>query len=1188
MLTRYLLFFSGKRGDPVTATLHLKLLGKPQVSLGDTPLTEFETAKAEALFYYLAVTGRPHSREVLVDLLWGEMPESNAKRNLTTTLSTLRKVVEPYLRIEPHTIAFDSDAPHRLDVTDLRDTIEAMDENIEFGALRQAVDLYHGDFLEGVYVRNAPVFEEWMLIQRERLRELMLEGLDTLVTEYISREEYTSGITYATRLLELDPWRESAHRQMMLLLARNGQRGAALAQYESCRRILAEELGIEPTAETTALYERLKRAQQPVPHNLPAQPNTFVGRVRELSQLTGHLDDPDCRLLTLTGPGGIGKTRLAVEGGRRYVQAEQTLGGSTFADGIYFVNLAPVAVPETTGKNVNRNRLPALLASAIADALNHPLHGPGELTSQLLNHLRQKEMLLILDNFEHLIEGVDLLATLLQQASQVKLLVTSRERLNLLEEWVIEVEGLDVPDLLPAIDTQETGFDWRSELESFSAIALFVRQARQVRADFTLAEGEVPHIVRICQLVQGIPLALVLAASWLRVLSCAEIVNEIDRSLDFLSTSHRNIPERHRSLRAVFEQSWQMLSDQEKAVFCKLSIFRGGFQRDAARQVARASLSTLAGFVDKSLLHHTATGRYEFHELLRQYAVEKLWVKTLGVDAPGGTGGQATGPAQGAELGGDTVRDVWQRYSAYYLSFVNRHEAMLKGGAPQQAIVEIQVELDNIRQAWNWAVTEGNLGEIEGSLGGLSRFFDLTGRFQTGESVFRQAADSFQDHRRAIGDDSKQAIQELIVRLKVEQVRLLNRRGLFERAVQVLREAADLAHQLQQTDLEAIVLYRWGETLSFQGELEAAQIQLQKALERTSEGRLPDIEAEVLRLLGVCAGDQGDFAEAIRLYQESLARYRTLQDRRGESLVLNNLGNAARQQGRYADSQSNFEQALRNFRETGDVWGQHVILNNLGLLMYEQGHYTQAQTLCDQGLQISREVKDYWGESHLLTTLGNVLREQGDYATAQSYYEQCLKLRREIGAQLHEGLTQADLALLLHLTGQNEAARDQSQQAEQIGRKVGSPEVRVLALTHLGHAQVELGDLPDAVEAYRQALASRGELGDAHQAIEALAGLARVSLVQGDVKQALQYVEEMLPQLETAALYGTREPLRIYLTCYHVLGANQDPRAAGVLAAAHQLLQERAANIADAELQRSFLENVAVHREIVSEFQLAQ
>jgi predicted ATPase/DNA-binding SARP family transcriptional activator len=1157
--------------------LQLNLFGKPEIVLNGAPVTAFVSAKVPALLAYLAVTGQAHSRDTLATLLWGDLPEATAKRNLTKVLTNLRQLLEPYLLIDWHSVAFNGQAPSAVDVSLFQAAVEGSgllepdSTKQDLTRLRQAVSLYRGDFLTGFHVKNALEFEEWALGQREYLRGLMLQALRRL-TEHSARLEADPAVAldYCRRWLGLEPWQEAAHRQMMLLLARSGQRDAALAQYETCRKILAEELGIAPAPETTKLYERLKAIGQPPPHNLPP-PAVFVGREQALSHLRTQLSQPNCRLLTLVGPGGIGKTRLAIEVARRFLAPTFGPDEVNFADGVYFVNLAPVNAGETTTGGLSETRyVTNLILVTIAAALEYFFQGAADVKTQLFDHLRRKEMLLVLDNFEHLIEGAGLLDELLNAAPGVRLLVTSRERLNLREEWIWEVGGLAYPgenwqgemgDAMPASI---------SKLQSYDAVALFCLQAQRVRGSFSLSESEAPYVLRLCQLVEGAPLALELAASWLRVLSCAEVVTGVERRLDFLSSSQRNVPDRHRSMRAVFQQSWQMLSEPEQAAFRRLSLFKGGFQREAAQAVAGVGLPVLVNLVDKSLLRLTPSGRYLVHELVRQFAGEKL----LEVDLV------ATPEHRQSE----SSLSTWQRYSTYYLSLIGQRAASLNGSTPQPALSELRAELNNIRQAWQWAIVAAQLDEIERALGGLARFYDLTSLFEEGAAVFGQAANDLHEHVRPVDEASKQLLQKIVVKLWVEQARLLNRRGLSEQALQIIPQAAELAHQIQDAALEALVYHQWGETLSFHGQPVLSQLRLEEALRLARMAGLGAIEAEALRHLGISRSYQGDADGALKFYRESLACFRQLKDRRGEGLTLNCVANLQRGRGQLAEAEINYEQALQMFREIDYRWGQDAVLNNLGNLRYDFGLYSQAQALCQQGLQICAEIKDYWGESHLLNSMGNIMREQGDFSTAHSYYQQALQLWRKIGARFYEGATLAELALLSHLTGQNQAVDDYGQQAEQIGQKLGSPEIRASALTYLGHAQAALGLLREADESYRQALTLRQEMGQRHFALEILAGLCRTALAQGDLAQAQAFAAELLPQLEIEHLYGAREPFRVYLTCYLVLQAGQDPRAADVLATAYRLLHERAARIEDERLRRFYLETVPAHREIVREF----
>jgi non-specific serine/threonine protein kinase len=378
--------------------------------------------------------------------------------------------------------------------------------------------------------------------------------------------------------------------------------------------------------------------QPRVAHNLPVQTTSFIGRASELADIKRLLlEEPNCRLLNLAGPGGIGKTRLAL------ATAAQLL--ETFPDGTSFVSLAPVGEIDD-------------IVPAIAAALRFSFYGRTDPKDQLLDYLSQKQLLLVVDNFEHLLDGADLLSDILSQAPEVTLLATSRERLHLQEEWVYEVPGLAFPagggqtsegaDAMSPPESSEV-------LTSYSAVELFTQRARQITASFAPSTDEMADIGRICQLVEGMPLGLELAAPWIRTLSCREIAAEIERSLDFLTTSLRNMPERHRSLRVVFEQTWGRLSDGEHAVLQQLSVFRGGCTREAAEQVTGATLPVLSSLVDKALLRRTNLGRYELHELIRQFAEAQL----------------QTEPA--------AVEQAQQRHRDYFIAFLEARTAGVRG-----------------------------------------------------------------------------------------------------------------------------------------------------------------------------------------------------------------------------------------------------------------------------------------------------------------------------------------------------------------------------------------------------------------------------------------------------------------------------------------------------------------------------
>lgn len=407
--------------------------------------------------------------------------------------------------------------------------------------------------------------------------------------------------------------------------------------------------------------------------SLPYQATPFVGRNHELGEIARLLEDPACRLLTLVGPGGVGKTRLAVEAARNEAQS--------YADGVYFVPFH--ALPGTSS---------ALLA--IAENLNLTLTGHETPLAQVLGFLADREVLLVLDNLEHVLLAAEELSSLLGAAPRVKLLVTSRQALNLRKEWLYSVDGFPFPDKL-------------NDDATYEAVSFFTRCAQRVRPDFSL-EVERANVIRICQLVNGLPLALEMAAPWTKSLSCADIAGEIQRDIEFLTNNMGDAAPQHRSMMAVFDQSWKQLSSEERVVFTHLSVFQGGFDLRAAQEVAGATLPVLAGLVDKSLLQFIPGGRYQIHELTRQYAKSQL--------------------EQDHEEAGLTQ----QRYGCYYIEFVHKLERDLIAGQQREAINKIKIELENVRSSWYWVIATGNIEAIEKSVMATSLFYQYQSRYVEG------------------------------------------------------------------------------------------------------------------------------------------------------------------------------------------------------------------------------------------------------------------------------------------------------------------------------------------------------------------------------------------------------------------------------------------------------------------------
>jgi predicted ATPase/DNA-binding SARP family transcriptional activator len=996
------------------AHLQLSLLGAMQVALDGQPVTGFESSKVRALLGYVAVEReRQHNRDTLTGLLWPDQPEQMARTNLRQALSNLRRTIQnqdanpPFLLITRESVQFNPEGDSSVDVATFTALLDACTHHkhrrLELCTpctqrLTEAVKLYRGPFLDGLFLHDSVAFEEWMLLQREMLQRRVLLALYQLAVYHERRAAYDDAYRYAWRQIEIDPWREEAYLQAMRVLVLRGERTAALAQYEACRRALQDGLGVEPAEEITALYERIRASEDDTPltgqqlalpsarrHNLPPQPTPFIGRERELGELAQLIEQPDYRLITLVGQGGSGKTRLALQAAAEQIEA--------FSDGVCFVPLAPVPSSD-------------YLASTIGAALGFSFSGQEDERTQLLNELRDKEMLLVLDNVEHLLDGTDLVTAIFQEAPSVTILTTSRERLNLQRECSLAIEGLPYP---------EAGAP--QPLESYAAVQLFLQSARRADSSFTLS-GEDQHavdgVVRICRLAGGLPLAIELAAAWAPVMSTSEIADEITNNLDFLDARLRDIPERHRSMRAVFDHSWKLLTAEERDLFARLSVFRGGFDREAAEQGAGASLRLLSSLASKSFLHRNPLGRYEIHELLRQYGASKL------LDIPG--------------LGGrDEAQD---RHCRYYAKFVQRREDRLRGESHLTAIEEIGAEIDNIREAWRWAVERAKADEIWQLIDGLWFYHDKHGLFQEEYEAFGRAAAA-------------------------------------------LSPSAGTEHALSKE--RAIVL---GRVLARQGSVSGARMgrieESRKLLERSvallSKFGAKKEAAFSLNILGDVARLQSEYSQARAFLEESLALFREAGDRWGMAYSLSDLGNVAYLLGEYDEARRLHEESLLISRLSGDRRAMTFCLNDMASVFIAVGDYDTARGTCQELLAVSQEIDHHWGFAIALYQLGSIAAHTSDYSQAQMLLQESLASFRHMGARQQATLPLRQLGHLAYAQQDYQLARRLFQEVLAVCRDINYRRGTADALNMLGRVDFAISDDQMAQTHLCEALATAFEI----------------------------------------------------------------------------------------------------------------
>lgn len=948
----------------MTAKLQLLLFGGLQIIDDSVPLMNFMSNKVPALFAYLAITKRPHQRDTLAALLWGEMSDTDAKNNLRQALSNLRKFLEPYLLISRDTIAFNTAVPYFLDIEQFEKHLQASREGTtesRANFLQQAASLYQGDFLAGFFVRDAPEFEEWMLAQRARFRELSLHTLHTLAQFYLERGEYSRTIDVTTQLLSIDSWREEAHRQLMLSLARSGQRSAALAQYENCRQLLRKELGVDPTLETTRLYERVLSTKNSLRHNLPLPATPFVGRKKELAQLYSYLAAPLPRLITLTGTGGIGKTRLAQQVALRCSEM--------FINGVWFVSLASLA------EDLDVNGL----FYALSEALPMPPVGSANPQKQVANFLRRKELLLVLDNVEHLHHVPDLLVELLQMAPMVKVLATSRERLDLQSEWVFEIGGLEMPAHPPTSTNEETS----PKLESFSAIQLFLQGAQRVHTRFALTSHNQMVVQEICQMVGGLPLGIELASAWVYSLDCDQIAAEIGQNLAFLSSTQRDLPPRQRSLQAVFDSSWTRLSLAEQHLFAQLAVFQGGFTLAAAQKVCGATFPLLNALVNKSLVNYEPSGRYRLHPVLHQFAKQKL-------------------------SGLLAMRiEIQSQHAAYYAQSAAQFLTRLHLRA---GVEEMAAELENLQLAGQWGMAEGHLFVLSQLLPAMMRFFYLKGRFREGEQfcagILAQFAPTDDFHHLPLNESHKLAVWALM-----ERAAMLNDLGQKEQVEQMLQNSLIFFRRLGDALLTIRCLNFLGTKSWANGQYEQSKTYFHEALAWGEHHAIHHELATTLNDLGVVALTLGNYVEAQARYAACLALREKLGDRAGTLSPLINMATALTNLGKIPEAEQTLRQAIEICHEFGDQRRLGAVLTNLGVAAYHLGHLAEAKDFYQQALAVHQETGFQLGITIALDNIGSVAYQMGDYREASSF------LRRALFESVESNLDFMILDVLVWIAG---------------------------------------------------------------------------------------------------------------------------------------------------------------------------
>jgi len=907
---------------------YANLMGTPRAHLS-SGVFPFSDDKRYQLLAYLAYKGDWVSREQLAYLFWPDVETRTARKDLRHLLQRVRGLewLEHRLEAEAERLRWSVQ-------TDVQDFLKAIRE----ASWEQALRLYGGVFLEGFAGEESPEFSSWLQTEREHLqnhwRTALFKQVEAL--EHLGKPLEASQLL--EKLLQHDELDEEALRAYMLLAVRAGQRSQALKAYGKFSEKLLEELDLRPTVALEQLAQSIRDedptrliAITPVQtlqapardHSLPMPTTPFVGRELLLGEIADILANSEYRLLTLIGPGGVGKTRLALQSALEHRQH--------FRGGAYFVPL--VALSSSTS-----------IAAAIAETIGLSFEKE-ELLGQIIRCIGKQEMLLVLDNFEHLLEAATQVAQLVQECPNLRVLVTSREQLGLEAEQILPIKGFSIPS------------DPSQALHS-DAVRLFTLRVQRLRPQFKPETSNLKAILEICRLVEGFPLGIELAAVWMRALPIGAIVSEISQSMDFLRSNSSDLAPRHQSIRVVFEHSWRLLTPEEQDALKRLSIFRGGFEREAAKLAAGVSLLVLASLLDKSLLYINAEGRYFRHALLYQYMQEKL--------------------SQEPQL----ERAAQAEHGSYYLHLLQNCLEQVRGSDPKPAFAIMATEFENLRAAWHWAAGEAKVHLIKATTEAWMRFFDAQKRYRDGVEIFAEAIAKLNhnnpEHQAALGT------------LLVHQAKMHERMGHFDTAEQLTQQALALLRPLEEFEPIIWGLGTLGTNSTVRGNLPQALAYREEALDLARVIQNERLIAVCFGWLAISQDALGNYGKAKHYYREAIHLFNKLGNRIGALYNLGNLASMTLGLGEYEEARSLLLQALEQAKTTDTRTLVIETLLNLAGCYHKLQRHEEAEKYVREALEMVKENEDPTLAIELHLSLSEIALAQGEYLQAKKYLSQAL------------------------------------------------------------------------------------------------------------------------------------------------------------------------------------------------------
>lgn len=995
--------------------LEVRLLGGFTACLDGKVISSFGTSKGQALLSYLMVeSSRPHKREYLAGLLWGEQEQEKALHSLRQAVSALRRSIadddlsNPFLFCIGDEIQFNSGSNYGLDLEVFDrmylDGVPTKDHRIDITQLQNAEKIYSGSFLEQFTLKEAEVFEEWASLTREAYSQKLITLVECLCDYHEKRGEFHLGREYAARLVRCFPWNENAHLQLIRLYALDGQYTAAENQYSFCKKYLEDQLSLPPTEELEKLYQDIRErsikptkwANSNLLESIHQLSGKLIGREQELSELTTLLSRYSTHLITIHGPGGIGKTCLAQE-----IATSQV---GIFPDGVFFVSLVGIT---------DADQVPSIVARSMGLVISNR----EEVSTQLNNFLSNKQVLLVIDNSDTLNGAAETLSNWIQSIPGLVLLVTSRERLNLRDEIVFPLQGLRYPDCMNV-----------EEIQHYPAVQLFMEHMYRVGKK-DLSHNEIHAIMDICQRMEGLPLGLELAAALTWNKPVAEIAYSIESNLDQIKTNYPDIPARHRSLESVFDYSWDLLSPQLKDQFVSLAIFPADFNFVSAQEICGLSEENLKALINKSLLRVNISGRYELHSLIKRFICKQLADDERGLS-----------------------ERLKQKFVQYFTLTLEKSQLTPLSDDLFDQVSQLQKDFPSIHQAWFWALDACQFDV-------LFRLVPILHTFYTAQSRFEECHRLFVSTNELLHSD---AAQKLSARLHIYL-------GSIEH---ILSKRPDLVKYLQNNvdrvktlGIEPDIIYGLTHLVSAiknRKQYKEARALAQQALELSLTSQNDWGIANSNYMLGSIAHQCGEIQPAIQHFNICLDISRRHHAPLIMMMALNALGDVYCHIGDYQLGRQMFEECLEISRRLGTHYQISIHLNNLGTIDQVEGHLDSAIVLFNESLDECHLIGDEYGEAITLCNLGEIAITQEKVEEADSLFKRAVRIGQETEDDYVNEICYTNLAEIARVKQNLPEAVEMIQRAVELANDTDMLPKLMTAFVYAAHILFESGKIRES------------------------------------------------------------------------------------------------------------------------------